>query len=269
MPYTFIEIGRRGFAGQLADAVREARRLIGWSQDELARRAGTSQASLSRLELGQSQRLDLLVVERVLAELGIRASLQLDTRHLADRRRQLDALHALVTGWVARRLERLGWMTALEVLLGEGAPRGWIDLLAFRPADRTLLVEETKTDLPDLGALQRSLSFYEREAVAAARRRGWQPRQVVVVVVALDSATIGQRLVDNRDVVTRAFPAPIDGLAAWLADPAARPPRGWALAMADPAVRGTAWLRPTVLGTRRRRPAYASYADAAARLLGR
>ena len=72
---------------------------------------------------------------------------------------------------------------------------------------------------------------------------------------------------DNRDLVTRAFPAPVDAFTAWLKDPAVEPPRGWGLAMADPAARGAAWLRPTVLGSRRRPAAYANYADAASRLL--
>jgi len=269
MPDASIELGPRGFAGQLGAVVREARTLIGWSQRDLARRAHTTQTLVCRLERGRLEHLDLLVAERVLAELGIRARLQLDARHLADRRRQLDAVHAFLTGYIARRLRRLGWLIALEVALGEGAPRGWIDLLAFRPADGALLVEETKTDIPDMGALQRSLAFYEREAVAAARRLGWEPRRVVVAAIALDSATIGRRLADNRDVVAAAFPESVERLVGWLTDPAQKPPRGWVLAMADPAIRGAAWLRPTLLGSRRRPPAYTGYPDAAARLLRR
>ena len=86
-------------------------------------------------------------------------------------------VHAQVNGTVARRLERCGWRTATEVLdRRRTTPRGWIDLLAFREADRALLVEETKTDIPDMGGLQRSVAFYERTALSAARRLGWRPR---------------------------------------------------------------------------------------------
>ena len=264
---TRLVIGRRGFAPQLADVVRDARRLVGWTQRDLADRARTSQATIWRIERGAGPTIDLLVAERVLAALGIHASIDLDARHLADRRRQLDGLHARLNGYVAKRLARLGWQTATEVPLGAGIPRGWIDVLAFRPIDRALLVEETKSELPDLGALQRSLAFYEREAWAAARARGWVPRRSAVRVGVLDTDAVARRLADARDLVAGAFPAAPSSVAAWLADPACEPPRGWALASADPAVRGSPWLRPTVLDARRRRPAYADYADAARSLL--
>ena len=265
---TRLALGRRGFAPQLADVVREARLLVGWTQRELATRARTSQASIWRIERGIEQRLDLLVVEGVLEALGIRATLDLDARHLADRRRQRDGVHARLNGYVARRLERLGWQTASEVPLGERAPRGWIDCLAYRPGDRALLVDEIKSDLPDIGALQRSLTFYERDAWAAARAIGWSPRRSVVLLVVLDTAAVARRLADSRDLLTRAFPASIGAFATWLADPAAEAPRGWGIAAVNPVVRGANWLRPTVLDGRRGQPAYADYADAARRLLG-
>lgn len=269
MPQSMIEVGRRGFAAQLADVVRDARLLVGWSQRELADRADTSHTTIWRMEDGHAACLDLLVAERVLRVLGIRASLAFDARHLADRRRQLDAVHARLVSYVARRLERAGWRTALEVALGDGAPRGWIDLLAYREVDGALLIDETKTEIPDFGGLGRSLSFYEREAWAAARSLGWTPRRAIVLVTALDSVALAQRLTDNRDLVTRMFPAPVPDTAAWLADPSAPAPRGWGLAMVDPLARGAAWLRPTMLGSRRRSPAYEDYADAVARLRSR
>jgi transcriptional regulator with XRE-family HTH domain len=256
----------RGFAGNVADVVREARRLVGWSQRELATRAHTSQTMVSRIERAGVSSLDTLVVERVMTALGIRASLDLDARHLDDRRRQRDAVHARVTGAVARHLERDGWLTASEVPLGNGAPRGWIDLLAYRPKDRALLVEESKTEILDLGALQRSLSFYEREAWRAAQRLGWQPTKASVLCAVLDTDAVARRLVDNRDVVSRAFPASVAAMAAWLRDPSAQAPEGWTLGMVDPAARGRSWLRPTPLSGRRREHAYGHYAEAAARL---
>lgn len=264
---TRLALGRRGFAPQLADVVRDARRLTGLTQRDLADRAHTSQASIWRIERGIGPHLDLLVVERVLAALGILASLDLDARHLADRRRQLDGVHPRLNGYVARRLARLGWQTASEVPLGGGVPRGWIDTFAYRPSDRALLVEETKSDLPDVGALQRSLTFYEREAWAVARARGWNPRRSAVVVVVLDTAAVARRIADSRDTLARAFPTPVGQLATWLGDPAGEGPRGWTMVAADPAVRGATWLRPTLLESRRRQPAYADYADAAGRLL--
>jgi transcriptional regulator with XRE-family HTH domain len=267
MPDVIVPLRHRGFAVTIGEVVRDARRLIGWSQRELAARSGVSQPTISRIERGRCESIDLLAIERVLVALGIRASLQLDARHLEDRRRQADGLHALCGGFIARNLERRTFVTAGEVQLGHMEPRGWIDLLAFRPADRALLVEETKTDVPDLGGLQRSLAFYEREAIAAARRLGWNPVRVAVLAAVLDTEVVARRLADAPDLVRRAFPAPVDATGAWLADPRQPAPRGWTLAMIDPASRSGPWLRPTLLGSRRSRPPYAGFADAAARLL--
>jgi transcriptional regulator with XRE-family HTH domain len=264
-----IDLTRSRFGPEVGRRVREARTLIGWSQRELAAKARVSQAAIWRLETAQPGPVDLAVVERLLAALGLRATVSIEDRHLDDRRRQADGVHAVLNGFGARRVGRCGWATETEALIGGPVPRGWIDLLAFRGADRALLVDETKSDIPDMGALQRSLAFYEREARGVASEFGWRPLTVTVLVLGLDSEVMARRLADNRLLVAEAFPGDVSAMAAWLTDPAAPRPRGWTLALADPASRGATWLRPTMLGTRRRPPAYRDYADAAARLLGR
>jgi hypothetical protein len=155
---------------------------------------------------------------------------------------------------------------ALEQEIGEAIPRGWIDLLGYRPVDRALIVDETKGDLPDVGAFQRSLAFYERESRGVANRLGWRPTRVVALGALLDSDTISRRVAENRELLERAFPSPVERLLAWIDDPGAPAPFGWTLAACDPASRSGTWLRPVLPGTRRRRPAYADYAEAAARL---
>lgn len=263
-----IDLRTRTIAASVGEVVRDARRLVGWSQRELAARAGTSQATVWRLETEQAPRLDAVTVDRVLQALGLRATLEINDRHLEDRRRQVDAVHALLNPYVERRLRRAGWQTATEVQIGDPEPRGWIDTLAFREADRALLVEETKTDLPDMGALQRSLTFYERASWATARRLGWRPLTVQVLTVCLDTSAVRQRLAGNRTGIAAAFPGQVDELAAWLRDPTARRPRGWTMALADPGSRATRWLR-VALGDRRRPAPYADYADAARSSLAR
>jgi transcriptional regulator with XRE-family HTH domain len=264
---TTIDLTRSRIGTELGRVVRDARRLIGWSQRDLATRAGASQAAIWRLETGQPGHIDLTLVEGVMEALGLRATIGIEGRHLDDRRRQRDGLHAVVNGFTARRLARLGWATATEVQIGDQHPRGWIDLLAFRPEDRALVVDEAKTEIPDMGGLQRSLSFYAREAREVAAGLGWSARSLTVLVVGLDSEAMARRLADNRALVEQAFPGSVPAMAAWLADPGAPAPRGWTFALVDPTVRGEAWLRPTTLGTRRRPPAFRDYADAASRLL--
>jgi transcriptional regulator with XRE-family HTH domain len=264
---TRIDLAGGSVASSVARAIREARLLVGWTQRELAARAQVSQATVCRAESGAAASLDMVVVGRLLSALALRSQIEIDDFRLGDRRRQQDGVHAVINGYSAKRHERCGWHTATEVLIGAETPRGWIDLLAFREADRALLVQETKADIPDMGGLQRSLAFYERSAVAVARGLGWDARSVTVLVAALDTEAVARRLVDSRDLVVRVFPAPVRSTAAWLADPGMPRPRGWTLATCDPASRAAAWLRPTTLGSRRSAPVYRDYADAAERLL--
>lgn len=264
-----IDLAGGSVAASVARTIREARALVGWSQRELASRAGVSQATVWRAETGAAASLDMIVVGKLFAALALRSLLEIDDFRLDDRRRQQDVLHALVNGRSARRHEGNGWLTALEVMIGSDVPHGWIDLLAFREADRALLVQETKTDIPDMGGLQRSLAYYERSALAVARGLGWHATSVTVLAVVLDTGAVARRLADNRDLVARAFPAPVRPTAAWLADPDCSRPRGWTLATCDPGARSAAWLRPTTLGSRRTAPVYRDYADAAERLLRR
>jgi transcriptional regulator with XRE-family HTH domain len=267
MAQNSIDLTSTALGPWLAALLRRSRSLIGISQEELARRADSSSGTVWRLEHGMADHIDLAVVERVFAVLGLKAILSVQDRHLADRVRQHDGVHAVINGFGARRLTSLTWATRLEAQIGVDRPRGWIDLLGYRAADKALLVDETKTDIPDMGELQRSLAFYEREAAAVARGFGWDVRSVTVVVLALDTGVLARRLADNRDIVRQAFPGEVSVLDAWLRDPAAPRPNDWTIAMVDPATRGEHWLRPPILGRVRRKPAYEGYADAAARLL--
>jgi transcriptional regulator with XRE-family HTH domain len=263
-----LPIGARAFALQLADAVLDARLLVGWTQRELAQKAGTSQSAIWRIERGIGRR-DVLVVERVLQALGIRATLHLEGRHLDDRRRQRDPVHARIVGVVARRLARQGWHVATEVPLGHGHPTGWIDILAWRPDDGALLIVEVKTEIRDIGAVQRSLGFYSREAPTAARSRGWRARRTHVLLLVLDSQAVAGRLKENAALADSAFPVRVPAVSDWLSNPVAAAPGGWAIAAIDPRQRGAAWLKRTSLDRRRSAPAYADYADAVALLAGR
>jgi transcriptional regulator with XRE-family HTH domain len=255
-----------GLIGSIGSLVRRSRILAGWSQRELARRADTSQAAVWRIETGQPEPVDLAVVERLLDALGLRATLQIDDRVFRDRERQLDGVHAWLNGAGARWLGRWGWTTAMEVQLGSPVPTGWLDTLAWRQADRSLLVEETKTDLPDMGALQRRMATYIRSSREAAKAFGWEPARIAGLVIGLDSEALGERLRHNHDLLAVAFPTPVDRMTAWLRDPLEHPPEGWSFALADPASRAEPWLRAIPGSTRRRPSAYRDYDDAAVRM---
>ena len=52
--------------------LREARKAAGLTQVELAEKAGVRQATISKIEKGKTTRIDLPVIERLCAALGVK-----------------------------------------------------------------------------------------------------------------------------------------------------------------------------------------------------
>jgi hypothetical protein len=254
-----------GLAATAVRSVIEARAALGWSQRELAKRAGTSPSFVSRFERHARQAVTLEATERLFEALGIRSELRVELPVVHGDRRQVDAVHAWGCGYVGRRLAGLGWDVRHEVEVGSGRFRGWIDVMAFRALDRSLLTSEIKTDLPDIGGLQRTTGWYEREAWVAARRFGWRPVRQVLTVLALDSADVEARIGANSALLAASFPGRAAALASWLEAPGSQPP-GRCLALIDPASRARRWLRPSRVDGRRSSSRYVNYAEAADRI---
>lgn len=249
----------------IASAIRTARHALGWSQRELARRLGTNQSAIRRLETQTTRLLDVALASAAMTMLGIVVSLDPNGPAVAIRREQRDAVHARCVGYVARRLERDGWQVAVEVEVGSGRYRGWIDILAYHPAHRALLVIEVKTVIDDAGRLLRTLGWYTRCSRDAAIGRGWRPTQITRLVAVLATDEVDARIGANRELLGRELPGEPDVMLEWLADPSGRLPVG-TVALIDPLSRRHRWLlRPRGMGRRSPAP-YRDYADAATRL---
>jgi transcriptional regulator with XRE-family HTH domain len=252
----------RHLAYRVASVVLDARKAIGWTQMELARRANTSQAAVSRLESGRIEEIDLGLVGRVLDAFHARVELTIDIPHLSDRRRQRDPAHARCVAFVRNRLAAIGWTVRTEVEIVAGRSQGWMDLFAQHGPTATVGVFEIKTDIDDAGRVERQIAWYEREAFATARRLGWESRGLVSAVLVLDTERAERRLRENRDILDHDFPVRASELLAWLTQPIADArPKGRALAMVDPLSRRRDWLRATVVDGRRRPSRYADYAE--------
>jgi hypothetical protein len=177
----------------------------------------------------------------------------------------LDAVHARCVAYVVRRLRSLGFEVETEVEIGSGRHRGWIDVLAFRPADSLLLCIEIKTRVDDLGAILRNLGWNVRSSRAAARRFGWTASRVVPALLVLATEETQLRLLAASELLGGHLPGRADGLIARLEDADATLPEP-TMALIDPRRRGGRWLiRPRMHGGRTRAP-YRDYADAAVRL---
>jgi hypothetical protein len=228
------------------------------SQAALAGHVGISPALLCRMERGQLQHLDLDLVARICTELGARLVAGIDVANGWSGVRQRDAGHSRCVGHVARRLENLGWSVRREVRVGEGRSLGWIDVLAYHPRIGVLLVIEVKTELHDLGEIERRLDVYERGAWAAARALGWQPRRLVGCLLLLATAQVDERIRANRDALAGGFQVRARALN-MIVTGAQPDTSGRGLALIDPRSRARDWLRPTTLDGRRSPASYRDY----------
>jgi transcriptional regulator with XRE-family HTH domain len=256
MPSSFE---RQTLRRAVAGIVRDTRRAVGWTQAQLGERAGVSRGLVASVETARVN-ASIDATAALLDTLGLRYELVATAPFLADRRRQREPAHGLCSAYVARRLGSVGWIVRREVEVVHGRSHGWIDVLAFDQASGTILVIEVKTEIDDLGRIERTLAWYEREAWMAARAFGWNARREASALVLLATDANERRLIEHRDVLATALPVRADQLAAGVAGPA-NLSRGPALALIDPRSRRREWLMKARIDGRRSSAPYADYAD--------
>jgi transcriptional regulator with XRE-family HTH domain len=239
--------------------VKELRVAVRWSQRELAVRSGVSQSLISAIENGRVSTLTLKTVDKLIEAMGGRLIVDVLRPFLADRGLQGDAAHVHCVTFAANRLRRAGWLVATEVEIGGDRSRGWIDLLAFDPRTGNVLVIEVKTEIHDLGAIERTLGWYEREARSAARRLGWTPRSIVGCLLLLATTANDERVRANHASFASAFPLRSRSLAEIASGSPVATGSKRGVAMIDPLSRRAAWLRPTNSDGRRSSAPYADY----------
>lgn len=176
--------------GRIARTLRVRQRL---TQATLAVRAGVKRRAVSMLECGRAGALPLASVESILNALGARVDLRVMWNG-PDLDRLLDAAHAALGASVKRRLERWGWMVRVEVSYSRYGERGRIDLLAWHPVTRILLVIELKTALVDIQELIGGLDAKARLARHVSEQFGWDVRAVVPAIVFVENRAIRNRL---------------------------------------------------------------------------
>lgn len=220
-----------------------------------------SQAMVCAVENGRVDDLTFARAQRMLEAMGARLVISVEAPYLGDRERQRDLVHARCSAHVAARLRRSGWTVATEVEIGGDRSRGWIDVLAYHASLAWLLVIEVKTEVRDLGAIERALGWYVREAMDAARRFGWRPEHSLGCLLLLATEANDLRARSNREAFAHGFPTRARELAGLVSDGDVPARPGNAVAMIDPTSRRTTWLRPLALDGRRSRAPYADYAD--------
>ena len=206
--------------GRLGSAIRLIRQRRRWTQAQLGERAGVSKSTISRIERGHVRSLSVATIQEVAGELDIRVDLvprwrSGDLDRMLNRRHS--NLHELVARWFGDAVP--DWVLAPEVSYSIYGERGVIDILAWHPGRRALLIIELKTDIVDVNDLVGSADRRKRLARTIAGERGWDPASVSVWVIVAPSRTNRRRIDSHETMLRAAFPADGRTIRAWLRNP--------------------------------------------------
>ena len=188
-------------------------------QEDVASRARVHRSTISRIERGHIGSLSLDTLRRSAAALDIRVML-LPWWRGGELDRLLNARHSAMHEELARLFRDLPeWIAAPEVSFAIFGERGVIDILAWHPSTRTLLVIELKTELVDMQDLVGTVDRKRRLAARVARERGWNPERTAVWVVIARSERNRRAVHAHAAFLRSAFPDDGRRVTAWLRHP--------------------------------------------------
>jgi len=206
--------------GTMLRAIRVKKR---WRQTDVAAKARVSPAVVGRVERGGASTVALGRLRRIAAAVGARfdSFVRWDG---ADLPRLMDARHSAMHEAVAGLLSSLdGWTFEPEVSFSIYGERGVIDVLAWHPGRRMLLVIELKTEVVEIGALLGKMDQRRRLAAEVAQRSyGWDAISVSTWVVVADGRTNRRAVAAHRVVLRKKFPVDGRSMRRWLSDPLGR-----------------------------------------------
>jgi transcriptional regulator with XRE-family HTH domain len=198
---------------------RALRQRLGWRQEDLATRSGVSRGLVSLIERGRIEEVMIRQLRRVARELDAELTSLLRWRG-GELDRLMDEGHAALVGRVAMMLRELGWDVRLEVSYSVYGERGSIDVLAWHPVARVLLVVEVKTELV---AIEETLRKHDQKArlatQIAAEQFGWEARAVGRFLVLPSLSTPRRRVERHAAVMDVAYPLRGLSLRRWLESP--------------------------------------------------
>lgn len=208
---------------RLAAAIRQVRQSRGWRQVDLAERSGTSQTAVSRVERGRLGGLSIDRIRAIGAALDIRVDVSPRWRggeldRLLNRRHS--ELHESVARTFAARWP--AWILAPEVSFSIYGERGIIDLLAWQPGRRALLVIELKTEVVDVNELLGTFDRKRRLANRIAAERGWNAATTSAVLIVRSGRTNRRRLAAHSTLLRSILPDDRPTVLRWLSDPVGR-----------------------------------------------
>ena len=205
---------------RLGATFRAVRVKRGWRQLDVTLRAGVHRSVVSRIERGHLESVSIGTLLAVARALDI--SISWTTRWRGgDLDRLVSGRHARLHEAVAGRMGATfpDWVLAPEVSFSIFGERGIIDILAWHPTRRALLIIELKTDVVDVNQLISSMDQRRRLAWKIARDRGWEPVTVSTWVLVASGRTNRARLAAHKTVLRNAFPVDGRAITGWLRRP--------------------------------------------------
>jgi transcriptional regulator with XRE-family HTH domain len=188
-------------------------------QADVARRAGVRRETVSRLERGAAGRYQLGALRAVATALGADVDIRLRWQG-ASLDRVTGAAHADLHESVAASLARRPmWICRPEVSFSIWGERGVIDILAWHPESRSLLIIELKTELVDPQELVATMGRRVRLGKEIARGLGWHPASVSAWVIVAESSTNRRRAKHHARLLRAGFPADGHAMRRWLRTP--------------------------------------------------
>ncbi len=201
--------------------VRSIRVRRGLRQSDLAKTAGIARSRLALIEHGHLDSVPLGQLRKVCGELEIRVDLTPRWR-AGDLDRMLSVRHSALGEAVIEALRRDSpdWMVFPEVSFSIWGERGVVDILAWHPGRRALLIIELKTELVDVGEMLGTMDRKRRLARAIAKERGWDPVTISGWIILAAGRTNERRVAAFRATLRAAYPADGRTMRSWLHDPA-------------------------------------------------
>src|SRR5213075_1591159 len=112
-------------------------------QSDVAHDSGLSRSLIASIDRGELDGVSVGSLVRAARALGADVDIRLRWRG-EQLDRLIDEAHAAIVEATVVLLKRLGWIVEVEVSLSTWGERGSIDVLAFHPEFRALLVIEVK-----------------------------------------------------------------------------------------------------------------------------
>jgi len=162
-------------------------------QVDVSNQCGLSRSEIAAIDRGELAGVTIGSLRKATAALG--ADVDLFLRWRGERLdRLLDKDHAAIVEVFVARLRKGTWLVDVEASFSIWGERRSIDVLAFHPTTRALLVVEVKSVVPDSQATLHGLDRKARLAPDVARNRGWDVGSVSRLLVIGDSATSRRRI---------------------------------------------------------------------------